>query len=39
MIYEECDFGGATPWANWPAWCGKPDSANACKIIENTQPG
>ena len=38
-IHEECDFGGSTPWANWPAWCWKPDSANACKIIENTQPG
>lgn len=40
MIYEECDFGWSTPWSNWPAWCGKPDSwENACKIIENTQPG
>lgn len=40
MIHEECDFGWSTPWSNWPAWCGKPDSwDNACKIIENTQPG
>ncbi len=39
MIHEECDFGWSNPWANWPAWCGKPGSSDACQIIENTQPG
>ncbi len=37
-MMEQCDFGGANPWSNWPAWCGIPGTSWACQIDETTSP-